>query len=158
MDWFSWSGNLASILGLGVAAFTLYYARSARGAAREARKEVRKANASEVLNKIGDNAILLQACVEHDQHSDAVLRARDLVADISQYKIRYARFLDPGSMARLDEARAQISVISRFLVTRGASATDADKSRLLRICHSDVVTVLSEESARIIAALEREKE
>lgn len=158
MDWVSWSGNLASMLGLVVAVFTLYYAHSASEAAREARKEVRKANASEALNKIGDTATSFQACVENDQQGDAVLRARDLVSDISRYKIRFSRFLDVDSKVRLDEARAQISVISRSLATRGAPATPADKSRLLRICHDDVVTVLNEESAKIIAAIERERE
>lgn len=158
MDWFAWTANLASIAGLIVSAFALYYAHSAAESAREARKEVRKANASEALSRIGDTATLLQACVENDQQSEAVLRARDLVSDVSKYKLRYARFLDVESMARLDEARDQISVISRFLATRGVPGTAAEKSRLLKISHEDVVTVLNEESAKIIAAIEREKE
>jgi len=158
MDSLSWAGNLASIAGLIVSGFALYYAKSARQAARDARKAVRKANASETLSKIGDTANLLQACVENDQREEAVLRARDLVSDVSRCKLRYDRFLDSGSRARLDEARGQVSVISRFLAARGVPATANDKSRLLRICHEDVVTVLNEESAKIIAAIEKEDE
>jgi len=101
---------------------------------------------------------LFQACVENDQREEAVLRARDLVSDVSRYKLRYDRFLDGGSRARLDEARGQISVISRFLAARGVPATAGDKRRLLKICHEDVVTVLNEESAKIIAAIEKEDE
>jgi hypothetical protein len=158
MDWFSWIGNFASIAGLIASACALYYAKSARDAARDARKAVRKANASETLNRIGDTATMLQACVENDQQSDAVLRARDLVSDVSRYKLRYDRFLDGSSKARLDEARDQISVISRFLATRGVPATPTEKNRLLKICHDDVVTVLNEESAKIVAAIEKEGE
>ena len=101
---------------------------------------------------------MFQACVENDQREEAVLRARDLVSDVSRYKLRYDRFLDGGSRARLDEARGQISVISRFLAARGVPATAGDKRRLLKICHEDVVTVLNEESAKIIAAIEKEDE
>jgi hypothetical protein len=158
MDWFTSTGNFASIAGLVVTAFALYYARSAREAAREARKAVRKANASEALDRIGDTANLLQACVENDLQHEAVVRARDLVSDVSRYKLRYDRFLDTNSKTRLDEARGQISVISRSLATRGVPATPAEKNRLLRICHEEVVTVLNEESARIVAAIEKEDE
>ena len=87
-----------------------------------------------------------------------MVRARDLVSDVSRYKLRYDRFLDPTSKSRLDEARGQISVISRSLATKGIPATSNEKNRLLRICHEDVVTVLNEESARIIAAIEKEDE
>jgi hypothetical protein len=158
MDLFSWAGNLASIVGLIVTAFALYYAKTASQAARDARKDVRRANATETLGRIGDTANLLQACVENDLQQEAVVRARDLVSDVSRYKLRYERFLDTSSKARLDEARAQISVVSRSLATRGVPATASEKSRLLRICHDNVVTVLNEESAKIIAAIEKENE
>lgn len=158
MDWFSWVGNLASIAGLIVTAFAVYYAKTARQAAQDATKAVRKANASEVLDRIGRTANLLQGCVENDQKEEAVLRARDLISDLSRYKLRYDRFLDSSSKARFDEAREQISVISRSLATKGLPNTSNEKNRLLRICHQDVVTVLNEESARIIAAIEKEDE
>ncbi len=158
MDWFSWLANFASITGLIATIFALYYARSATQAARAARKEVRKANAIEALGRIGDMANLLQACVETDQQHEAVVRARDLVSDVSRYKLRYERFLDPGSKAHLDEARAQIGVISRSLATGGVPATPDAKKRLLRICHENVVIVLNEESAKILAAIEKEDE
>ena len=96
--------------------------------------------------------------MENDQRQEAVVRARDLVSDVSRYKLRYDRFLDATSKSRLDEARSQISVISRSLAAKGVPATANEKNRLLRICHEDVVTVLNEESARIIAAIEKENE
>jgi len=101
MSWFNWSANLASIVGLIATIFALLYARTAAQAARDARRGVRRANATEVLGKIGDTANLLQACVETDQQHEAVVRARDLVSDVSRYKLRDERFLDPGSKARL---------------------------------------------------------
>jgi hypothetical protein len=158
MDWFSWSANLASIAGFVASVFALYYARSASQAARDARKEVRKAHATEALGRIGDMANLLQACVETDQQHEAVVRARDLASDVSRYKLRYERFLDSGSKARLDEARAQIGVISRSLATAGVPATVEAKKRLLRICHDSIVSVLNEESAKILAVIEKEDE
>ena len=158
MDWFSWAGNLASIAGLVVTAFALHYAKTASQAARDATRAVRKANASETLDRIGHTANLLQGCVENDQRQEAVVRARDLVSDVSRYKLRYDRFLDATSKSRLDEARSQISVISRSLAAKGVPATANEKNRLLKICHEDVVTVLNEESARIIAAIEKENE
>jgi hypothetical protein len=158
MDWFSWAGNLASIAGLIVTAFALYYAKTASQAARETKVAIRKANASEALDRIGHTANLLQGCVENDQREEAVVRARDLTSDLSRYKLRYDRFLDSSSKARLDEAREQIGVISRSLATKGLPSTSNEKNRLLRICHREVVTVLNEESARIIAAIEKEDE
>ncbi|MGA2688151.1 MAG: hypothetical protein ABSE85_08785 [Candidatus Korobacteraceae bacterium] len=158
MDWFSWAGNLASIAGLIVTAFAVYYAKTARQAARDATKAVRKANASEVLDRIGHTSNLLQGCVENDQREEAIVRARDLISDVSRYKLRYDRFLDTGSQARLNEARAQIGIISRLLATKGIPTTSAGKNRLLRTCHENVVTVLNEESAKIIAAIEKENE
>jgi hypothetical protein len=158
MDWFSWTGNLASIVGLIVTFFALYYARTASQAARDARMGVRRANATEAIGRIGDTASLLQACVENDQQHEAVVRARDLVSDVSRYKLRYERFLDANSKARLDEARAQIGVISRSLATSGVPGAPGEKRRLLRICRDNVVTVLNEESAKIVAAIEKEDE
>jgi uncharacterized protein YijF (DUF1287 family) len=158
MDLFSSLANFASIAGLVATIFAVYYAKSARQAAREARKGVRRANTTEALGRIGDTANLLQACVETDQPHEAVVRARDLVSDVSRYKLRYERFLDPRSRARLDEARAQIGVISRSLTTAGVPATLEAKKRLLRICHENVVIVLNEESARILAGIEKEDE
>ena len=158
MDWFSWSGNLASIVGLGITILAVCYAKSASKAARDARSEVRRANATEIIGRIGDNASLLQACVENDQKEEAVVRARDLVSDLSRFKLRYGRFLDAGSKGRLDEARAQISVVSRSLSSQGVPATSTKKSRLLQICHESVVTVLNEESAKIVAVIEKEDE
>jgi hypothetical protein len=158
MDWYSWTGNFASIAGLIVGVFTFFYAKSASEAAQAARKGVRRANAGEAFSKLGDTANRLLASMEHDQHQEALLRAGDLVSDVSRYKLRYDRFLDAGSKARFDEAREQISVISRFLATRGAPGSPAEKNRLLKICHDDVVVVLNEESAKIIAAIEKEDE
>jgi hypothetical protein len=158
MDWFSWTGNLASIAGLILSAFILWYAKSATKAARAATKGVRKANAGEALTRIGEVAGLLQACVENDQKQEAIVRARDLVSEVSKYKLRYGRFLDPHSKARFDEARDQISVILRSLITKGIPDTPPEKNKLLRICHNDVVIVLSEESAKIVAAIEKEDE
>jgi hypothetical protein len=76
MDWFSWAGNLASIAGLIVTAFAVYYAKTARQAARDATKAVRKANASEVLDRIGHTSNLLQGCVENDQREEAIVEGQ----------------------------------------------------------------------------------
>jgi len=158
MDWFGVVGDSASIVGLVLTIFALIYAKSARDAARQARIAVRKANASEIMSKIGDTATLLQACVETDQVHEAIVRARDLISELSRYKLRYDRFLDGPSKARLDTARDQVSVISRSLSTRGVPAGPEQKNRLLRICHDDIASVLNEESAKIVAVVEKEEE
>ena len=75
MDWYSWTGNFASIAGLIVGVFTLLYAKSASEAARAARKGVRRANAGEAFSRIGDTANRLLACVEHDQHRRGIADA-----------------------------------------------------------------------------------
>lgn len=87
-----------------------------------------------------------------------LVRARDLISEISRFKLRYESFLDSISKARLDEARQQISVISRSVSTSGLPEGAADKNKMLRICHRDVVGVLNEESAKIKAVIEREDE
>jgi len=158
LDWMGLAGDVAGIGGLILTVFALYYAKSARNAAREARAAVRKANASEIMSKIGDTATTLQACVENDQVEEAVVRARDLLSELSRYKLRYDRFLDVQSKERMDATREQVSVISRSLSTRGRPATPEQKNRLLRICHDEVASVLNEESAKILAVVEREEE
>jgi len=158
MRWLSIFGELASIAGLIVSTFALVFAKAAKTAAREARTEVRRANAVEVLGRIGDTANVLQACLENGQQSELLVRARDLMSEVSRFKLRYERFLDADSKARLDEAREQISVISRAVSVRGIPVVAAEKSKILRICHHDIVAILNEESAKIRGAIEREQE
>lgn len=150
-------GGAASIVGLVVTCFAMKFAQSAAQAARDARKAIRHSNATEVIAKLADTASELQASVENEHSVEGVIRARDLIAGISGFKTRYGRFLDVESKVRLDEAREHVSVISRVLATRGVPE-GREKSRILHICHRDVVSVLGEESARIVAALEKEDE
>lgn len=158
MTWLSIIGDLASIAGLIVSAFALVFAKEAKQAAREARGEVRKANAAEMLERIGNTATLLLAGLENNQHGETLVRARDLISEISRVKLRYERFLDPGSKIRLDEARAQIGVISQTVSIKGMPATAGEKRRILKICHQNVVGILNEESAKIKGAIEKEQE
>ena len=158
MDRLSAVGNVASIIGLIASLLAIYYAKSAAKAARDARVAIRRANAKDMMARIGETATQLQACLENDQQLEAVVRARDLISEISRYKLRYERFLDVISRERVDGSRDQISVISRTLASRGIPNTPQQKDRLLRICHHEVVAVLNEESARIIAAIEKEDE
>lgn len=158
LDWMGVVGDVAGVAGLVLTAFALHYAKSARQAAREARASVRKANASETMLKIGETATSFQACVENDQLHEAVVRARDLMSELSRYKLRYGTFLDVQGKERMDAAREQVSVISRSLSSRGRPATPEQKNRLLRICHDEIASVLNEESARILAVIEKEQE
>jgi hypothetical protein len=151
-------GSLASVLGLILTGFALYYAKSAAQAAGAAMRSVHRANANEVLAKIGETATQLQTSVENDQTQEAKVRARDLIAEISRFKLRFERFLGTDSKTRIDEAREQVSVMSGILATRGVPDSAVEKRKMLRICHNDVVVVLNEESARILATIEKEEE
>jgi hypothetical protein len=158
MTWLSIFGDLASIAGLIVSAFALVFAKAAKQAAREARIEVRRANAVEVLGRLGDTANLLQISLENNQQGELIVRARDLISEVSRFKFRYERFLDTDSRTRLDLAREQTSVISRSVSSRGMPTGATEKSRMLKICHQDIVAILNEESAKIKGAIEREQE
>jgi hypothetical protein len=161
MDVGSWLASIAdfsSIGGLFLSGVAAWFARRADTSAKEARKAVRRANASDALTRLGELSTTLQACVENDVIDEAKIRARDLATEISRCRLRYERFLPVESRERLDEARGQVSVISRSLTVRGRPATPAQKERMLRICHDAIVMVLNEESARIISAIESEEE
>jgi hypothetical protein len=129
MDWLSTVGNLASIAGLVLSAVILVFAKRAEEAAREARTAARKGNATEVLARIGDTANLLLGCLENNQQNEMLVRARDLISEISRFKLRYDQFLDSGSKARLDEARQQVSVISRSVSSRGLPQGPSEKKQ-----------------------------
>lgn len=158
MRWLSITGDLASIAGLIVSAFALVFAKAAKEAAREARSEIRRANAAEVLQRIGNTANLFQACLENNQQSELLIRARDLGTEISSFKLRYERFLDSGSKARLDVARGEIGIISREVLVKGMPASSPEKARMLNTCDKYIVKILNEESAKIRGAIEREQE
>ena len=158
MDWLSITGNFASIVGLMVSCFALVFAKGAQDAARQARAAVRKSNATEALSRIGDTANLLQASLENNQQHELLVRARDLGSEITRVRHRFERFLDVRSRSRLDESREQVSVISREIFARGMPETPAEKERILKICHNDIVAVLNEESAKIRASIESEEE
>ena len=155
--WLSLTADLSSIAGLIASIVAVIYAKSAEQAARQARREVRRGNVSEALAELSKTATLLRSTVENDQIAEAIVRSRDLIAELSRSRLRWERYLPTASAVRLDESREQISVISRSLATRGAPETPQKKDRLLRICH-EVVVVLGEESARILSAIENEGE
>jgi hypothetical protein len=134
------------------------FAKGAKKAAYDAKMEVRRANAVEVLGRIGDTATLLQGCLENNQPNELLVRARDLISEVSRFKLRYERFLEGDSKARLDEAREQVSVISRSVSVRGLPTSTAERSRMLRIVHNNIVAILNEESAKIRAGIEKEQE
>lgn len=158
MRWLSIIGELASIAGLVVSAFALVFAKAAKQAAKEARGEVRMANAGETLERIGSSANLLQACLERNELGEVLVRARDLTSEISKVRQRYGRFLDSESKARLDAARREIGVISETVLVEGMPNNAAGRRRMLRTCREYVVEILNEESAKIRAVIEREQE
>ena len=155
--WLSLAADWSSIAGLVVTIFVLIYAKRADEAARAARREIRRGNTSEALSELSRTAGLLRSTVENDQISEAIVRSRDLIAELSRSRLRWERYLPEASRTRLDESREQISVISRSLATKGAPATPVQKDKLLRICH-EVVVAPGEESARILSAIESEDE
>ncbi len=157
MNWFDFAGSLASIGGLFVSALALRAATKAAAAARQARAEVRRANAVELLNQMREVANQVRASVENSQVQEAVVRSRDLISELSRARLRWERFMLDDTKRRIDETRAQIHVISRSLSVNGVPATQREKARLLNYCNQ-VGIVLSEESGRIIAAIEREQE
>lgn len=156
-DWLPFGGNVASVIGLGVSALALRAATNAAKAARQARSEVRRANASEVWEQMREAANQLRASVENNQVQEAIVRSRDLISVLSRARLRWERFMLGETRERIDETRAQIHVISRSLSVGGAPTTSKEKTRLLNYCNN-IVIVLSEESGRIIAAVEREQE
>ncbi|HWS97277.1 MAG TPA: hypothetical protein VN620_12490, partial [Candidatus Methylomirabilis sp.] len=57
-------------------------------------------------------------CVENDNREEAIVRARDLISEISRYKLRYDRFLDVNSKTRLDQAAEKVACWSCFRLRR----------------------------------------
>jgi hypothetical protein len=149
--------GLASIIGLGISIWTLIVATGARKAANEAREAVRKGNAAEELKNLSRVADEFLSYIEAGEASAAVLRARDLMSATSMASRRWQRFLTVEDRNKLEEAYAQISVISRSLSTNGAPSTPQQKDKMLKICHS-VVRAMSEGTGTLYSGIEESEE
>ena len=147
------SGALASIIGLGVAVWTLYQAIAAKKAAMQAREAVRLGNAAEDFRALNQLASEFLGYVEGNQIDAAAIRARDLLAGILSAKQRWTRFLSTERITKLEGAGAQVSVISRSLLTKGAPTTLAERQRLLKFSQ-DVVKIVAEETGTITSESE----
>src|SRR5882762_5356481 len=150
---FSLIANVASVLGLIIAIWTLVVATGAQKAAKEAREAVRKGNAAEELKNLSRIADESLGYVEADQVVAALMRARDLMSAMSLASRRWGRFLSVEARNNFEEAYGQISVISRSLSTNGAPSTPQQKDKLLRICHA-VISAMSKEAGTVFSDLE----
>lgn len=112
LPWLTPVADIASIAGLIFSWLAFRYAKSADTAARQARAEVRRANATEILGYLSKTAESFQTALENKNPHEAVVRARDLFSNLSAFKDRYDRFVGLDSKVRFDEAREQVSVIS----------------------------------------------
>jgi len=154
---FSLIANVASVLGLIIAIWTLVVATGAQKAAKEAREAVRKGNAAEELKNLSRIADESLGYVEADQVVAALMRARDLMSAMSLASRRWGRFLSVEARNNFEEAYGQISVISRSLSTNGAPSTPQQKDKLLRICHA-VISAMSKEAGTVFSDLEESEE
>jgi len=140
--------NIASIAGVFLTIWALVEAKGARRAAQEAREAVWLGNAVEDFKSLDKLASEFLGYVENSQVDAAALRARDLSAGILTAKQRWQRFLSEKRMARLEEASAQVSVISRTLLAREGPPTQNARQRILRFSH-EVVRIVAEEAGTI---------
>ncbi|HEY2496195.1 MAG TPA: hypothetical protein VGK24_03925 [Candidatus Angelobacter sp.] len=145
---FSLIANIASLAGVFLTIWALIEATGARRAAQEAREAVWLGNAVEEFKSLNKLASEFLGYVENNQIDAAALRARDLSAGILTAKQRWRRFLSDKRIARLEEASAQVSVISRTLVTQEGPSTLTGKQRILRFSH-EVVQIIAEEAGTI---------
>jgi len=131
----------------------LIAARTAAGAAREARAEVRKSNAGEDFQHLQRLANDFLGLVEGDQIDAALIRSKDLMSAMRIASRRWRPLISDEDGRKYEESAIQVSVIARALATNGASETAKDKQKLLTICHG-VLSTISTVAGSVIAEIE----
>jgi len=109
-DW----GNLASVGGLILTCFALWFARSARTAARDARAEVRLRNLTDEVRNIDGNVQRLREHAQQQQWPTVQLLAEDCYVGCARLIDRLDGRLKEGGMNRLLNTRTALRSIARL--------------------------------------------
>lgn len=150
-------GSIASVLGVALSVAILFVAKSARRAATDAKEAVRRSSAAEEFRNLNRLAGEFLSHVESNQVDAACVRARDLMSAMSISARRWGRFLPDHGRKELDEAYAQLSVISGSLSANGPPASPQQKEKLLRICHG-LVKVVGTQAGTLCSEVEEPEE
>jgi type II secretory pathway pseudopilin PulG len=143
----------ASILGFLLTILTLWAARSAAKAAKEARAEVRSGNAVEEFRHLQNLGGEFLSFLENNQIEAALVRSRDLMSAMRHASRRWSNLIPEAEGRSYGESAAQISVIATTLAARGAPENPREKQKLLRICH-DVLQTISVVAGTVTAHME----
>lgn len=116
-------GNLASVCGLVLTCFALWFARSARIAAREARAGVRLRNLTDDVRAIDTNVQRLREHAQQRQWPTVQLLAEDCYVGCVRLIDRLDGRLKEGGMNRLLSTRTALRSVARL--ARSGAADDS---------------------------------
>jgi hypothetical protein len=122
---FDITAGIASLVGLVISVWTLIEARSAKDAARQARRAVLQGSASDDLEDLTRLAADFLRSLYDGSTAEASVRLRDLSMSIPLIRHRWDRDLKTEGRVRLDEAALQLRVISRAV--SGSQEVDIPK-------------------------------
>lgn len=105
--------GIASLLGLGISAWTLLEARSAKVAAQKTRLAVFQGSAADDLEDPTRLAADFLRSLYDGNTAEASVRLRDLSSSIPLVRHRWDRALKTQGRVRLDEAALQLRAIAR---------------------------------------------
>jgi hypothetical protein len=144
--------DVASLVGLGVSVLTLFVARSAQAAAREARDAVRLTSANDEFRALARMTGECLSYAENKQIEAAAVRARDVLTGMTAARQRWKTFISAEGLQRLDEMTAQVVVVSQSLgVSRNGEPLNLKK--LLKV-GNEVLTVLSDEAGKLSSRID----
>ena len=153
---FDVAAGLASLAGLVFSVMAWWNAKSAAEAARDARQEVRKGNAGEELRDLNERAKELLRAAQRDQLAEALVTAATLLGPLVQAGHRWKKFFGDEGTNRIKQASKKVEKVSVALSAGPPALTPADREKVIEFCH-DVVTILAEESGKMLVLLEQEK-
>ena len=158
---FDVAAGLASILGLTLSGFGLFYsyraakrAQGALDAAKEATRAVRQSNAGEELRELNEKAKELLRSAQKEQFEAALITSSDLLVGLVQASHRWRTFLGDDGSQRMKAAGKKVEKISSALTPgRPTPPTSDDRDKVIEFCHA-VVNSLAEETGKMLARLE----
>jgi len=140
MSWFEVTAGCASILGLLASLLAFYQAKSAAKAAGEARNATLSKTIADELQDASGRAEELVDFIQHERFAEADLRARDLLSLLAEVPHRRNKYLDKDSRDDLQQAGAQLQVLTDALTDK--TKASADRLRLVSVTRKYVVVKL----------------
>ena len=152
---FTFLSSVMSALGFLFSILAFKQAKKASEAARQARDQILLKTAAEELELTCIHVEQLHDFLDHDRLSEAALRAKEAVSNLSEFFQRRTPHFDQLSRDTLQNTRTQLQIVTTTLnKSRLHGLTAKQKGQILNIVTNQAIIVLREILGKIKGEIE----